>query len=207
MWIYSVQTRIALTKFFVLCSFIATASLFSACNKASTPPALPAQEAVSSINPIAKPTTAPVELLKYSNDGLSLKYPTHWKLAYDEAPALYASRGVGFDATDFSAANVCISDQPDEPLEKLTERFLKEFKLDSNNSVKDFKRDSVTLAGFKGEALTWTDTEICCSDIEVTLFEIQSEPKSIFVAFILSEDDIKTEGIYKSAFLNSIKLR
>lgn len=144
------------------------------------------------------------EYSRYEKDGFTVSHPKHWRLSYDESPSLYMSRGIGFEASEFSAANVYLSEQAHKELGEVTDLMIEQFNLMNNDNVDDYRRMPLEVGGLKGEILKWTDTMICCSTYEVSVFKVQDSPEAVFAVFIFSDEDIEKESKHREKFLNSI---
>lgn len=140
----------------------------------------------------------------YDNNGLSVAYPSHWKNAYDDTPAIYAERAVGFQVSDFSTASVLVKPAPPGK-EAFADRLENELQLATSEYVKDYMRVPVDLAGFSGEKLSWLDTMVGTSRFEVYVIEITAKPVSIFAVFNLSDEDINKEAQNIQPFIKSIR--
>lgn len=143
----------------------------------------------------------------YSHDGLSLKHPYYWTLAYDESPSLYADRGVSFNASEYSGISVFIFKDRSMSASKLADYFERRLRLNSTDHIKDYQREPIQIAGFKGFKLIWKNTMFDIFPVEVTILTTIDSPDPAFVVFHLLDDDIKKESPHIIPFINSISIQ
>lgn len=143
----------------------------------------------------------------YSHEGLNLKHPPHWTLVYDESPSLYADRGVAFDASESSRIRILF--YKDRPLSysNIANQIAREFRLDSNEHVKNYRREPIKIGEFNGLRLTWQDTMIGTTAVEITILTIIDSPNPVFVEFQLHNEDITKESPHIAPFIKSISIQ
>ncbi len=140
----------------------------------------------------------------YSKDGLSLKHPKHWTLAYDNNDALYSDRAVAFNISKGNVVTVFIYNNPGKTNSNIADRYTRVIEPDSSKYVEDFSRSSITIGGYKGEKLRWKDTMLIPFTTEITILQVTQSPAPVFIVFELLEEDIEKISPHIIPVLNSI---
>lgn len=143
----------------------------------------------------------------YSNNGLSLNYPHHWVLAYDESPSLYADRDLAFNTSESSRVSVLIFQDRTITAAKIAEQFVREQRLNSSDYIKNLRKETVKIAGFGGLRLRWLDTMVISIPVEVTIIKIGDSPLPTYVVSQLFNEDIAKESAPFIPFIKSISLQ
>jgi hypothetical protein len=120
---------------------------------------------------------------------------------------MYASRGVGFQVSEFSNVRVLIDPNQSLKLTALADRFEKELQLKSNQIAGDYARKSTTLGKRKGEKLSWVDKSAGSIKFELTIITVAEAPATIFVVSHLSETEIANETKYIDYFVKNISYK
>lgn len=180
--------RLAITLFLSL-----SLLLVAGCNQESQPQAIPSQPTHSTAS--------------YNNNGLSLEYPKHWALAYNDTPDIYATRAVGFQVSELSTARVLIEQDGSVSSADLADRFEQELQLTTGEFVGDYRRTPIKIADFSGERLSWTDNFVGAAKVEMIVIQITEKPAAVFAVFNFGDDDIAQEAKYIEPFVKSISFK
>lgn len=140
----------------------------------------------------------------YSKDGLHLKHPKHWALAYDDNDALYSDRAVAFNISEGNVVTVFIYDNTSISVSDIRNDYIRRLKLETSEYVKDLKNSQINIGNYSGEELRWTDTMLIPFTTEITIFQVTQIPSSVFVVFELLEKDIEKISPHILPVLNSI---
>jgi hypothetical protein len=140
----------------------------------------------------------------YSKDGLSLKSPKDWSLAYDDNDAFYSDRAVAFNISEGNVVTVFIYNNPSKTTSNIADRYTRIIEPGSSEYVEDFSRSSITIGGYKGEKLRWKDTMLIPFTTEIIILQVTQIPPSVFVVFELLEKDIEKISPHITPVLNSI---
>lgn len=143
----------------------------------------------------------------YSHDGLNLKHPTHWTLAYDESPSLYADRGVSFNTSEYSAVNVSIFKDSSIDSSRLADYFERRLRLKSTKHIENYRREPIQIEGFSGFRLTWQNTMFDVFPVELTILPIVNSPTPTFTVFHLLDKDIEKESPNFIPFINNVSIQ
>jgi hypothetical protein len=143
----------------------------------------------------------------YEHDGLKLKHPKYWILAYDESPSLFADRGVSFNTSEFSGASIFIYKDATMNLNKLADYYERSLNLNSLEHIKEYQRRPIKLDTLEGIKLSWKNTLFEINTVEVNIFNIRPTPEPAFVVFHLLDEDIAKETANFLPFVNSISLK
>ena len=141
----------------------------------------------------------------YSKDGLSLRYPKHWKFTYDDPQGLYSDRAVAFDATEYSRLTIYIYNKPGGTVSDVADIFVKRLKLEKKEHIKNYVRSPTKVGNYDGIKLSWTNAMLAPYSIEMSVLPIGSSPYHIFAVFDLTEEDIERESGHMLPILESIK--
>ncbi len=143
----------------------------------------------------------------YSKDGLSLQYPSHWSLAYDDNDALLANRDVSFETLEFSKISVLIYIKSSVDESEVADILIHSIKPDTNKNIQGFKQTPIEISGFKGYRFTWKNTLLGSTAVETTILKISVSPKPVFAVFNLLAEDIEKESANFIPFLKSISFQ
>lgn len=146
------------------------------------------------------------EYQSYSNDGLSLRHPAKWSLAYDETDALYADRDLSFDISEFSSVSVLVYNKSTVDEYSVANNFSRKLKLNTSKNIDNHKQISIEKSGFKGLRLSWENTLMDPVSVEMTILKISDSPKSVFAVFNLLDEDIDKESLHIIPVINSISI-
>jgi hypothetical protein len=189
------------TKYFSLPLIFITSFLLVSCSKS------PESDQSTQESAQEQPAEKPQNVKSYDKNGLTISYPANWEFLYDEEPDMYASRGVGFQVSEFSNVRVLIDPNQSLKLTALADRFEKELQLKSNQIAGDYARKPTTLGKHKGEKLSWVDKSAGSIKFEVTIITVAEAPATIFVVSHLSETDIANETKYIDYFVKNISYK
>jgi hypothetical protein len=157
--------------------------------------------------PESTDSTVKEDYQSYSKDGLSLRYPSHWSLAYDDNDALLANRDVSFETQQFSKISILIYDKSTVDESDVADILIRSIKPDTNKNIQDFQQTPIQISGFKGYRFTWKNTLLGISTFELTTLKSGVSTKPVFAVYILLDEDIEKESAYIIPFLKSISLQ
>ena len=143
----------------------------------------------------------------YSKDGLSLRYPKHWSLIYDDNDSLLADRDVSFETPEFSKISVLTYDKNsvnESDVADILKRFIKP---NTNKNIQGFHQNPIEISGFKGYRFTWINTLLGSTTVEMTILKTSISAKSVFAVFILLDENIEKEAVHLASFIKSISLQ
>ncbi len=141
----------------------------------------------------------------YSKDGLSLKYASHWKIAYDDPQGLYSDRAVAFDATEYSTLTIYIYNEKGKSASDIADIFVRHLKLKTKEHIKNYVKSSTNVGHYNGIKLSWTNATLAPYSIEMSILPVGSPPYQVFAVFDLTEEDIERESVHMLPILESIQ--
>lgn len=148
-----------------------------------------------------------IDYKSYSNDGLKLRYPSHWALEYDDSPDLFADRGVSFRVSETSHADVLIFDERDVDLADIAGHIETRLSLTSSDHIRDYQRIPLQLGNHKGILLRWRNTLLIEYTVELSIFQVEVSPKRVFTLFNFDERTPTEDMAYRVPFNTSIKIQ
>lgn len=144
---------------------------------------------------------------EYSKDGLVVRYPKSWTLSYDESPALYADRAIGFENADAESATVYIFDKPKQPINILYDQLTKSLDISKRDDIDNIRKSNIKFDSVEGLKVTYTDTLLTPHfDTEISVIKLTEEPQSLFVSFMMDTNDMAKTREIQSAFIKNITL-
>ena len=143
----------------------------------------------------------------YSKDGLSLRHPKHWSLAYDENDALLADRDISFETPVFSKISVLIYEKNSVDVSSVADILIRYIKPKTDKNIQGFQKNPIEISGFKGYRLTWINKLLGSTTVEMTILESSVSSKPVFAVFNMLNEDIENESPNFIPFLKSISLQ
>jgi hypothetical protein len=131
-----------------------------------------------------------VSVGSYKNKGLEIIHPTDWSLLHDE-PGIIVDRTVAFETKEASRITVFFYKSRARTYSDLADNLEQQLRLRSSNDVKDFRRDAIVIAGYKGIKLSWTNFSLSETKNEATILQLRAKPYPVFVQFHLFDEDIE----------------
>ena len=140
---------------------------------------------------------------RYKKEGLSLVYPPHWKLAYDE-PGVRADREVIFDTPKDSRITVMIFNNETITSQAVADTVIKDLGLKTEKRISDFKRDQITLPTTTGVKLSWKESFIMEISVELLILQSTVNGASVFVQYLFFDEDIEAENKHILPFFHGL---
>jgi len=140
------------------------------------------------VEPVDQTYSVAVE--KYENKGLEITHPADWSLLHDE-PGIIADRTVAFETPEASRISVFFYKSQARTYSDLADNLEQQLRLRSSEDVKNFQRDAIKIAGYRGVRLSWTKFGLSETKNEATILQIREAPYPVYVQFQLFDADME----------------
>lgn len=142
----------------------------------------------------------------YAKDGLSLRHPPHWILKYDEAPDLFANRGVSFNVSEISHVDVLVFQERDIGVDDVVTYFEKSMNFDSA-LYRNYQKTPLQLGRFNGISMRWSNTFLVAYQVELSILQVMGPPNGVFVVINFDEKSQSNESVHIIPFIESIQVQ
>jgi len=107
---------------------------------------------------------------------------------------------------EFSRVSIQFFKSYPQSLKDRENKFIKAMNLKDSKEVKNYRREDITIGGYKGVKLIWTSLKIVEELEEIVVLELQQKPLPVFVQFQLYDTDVKTQDANIAPFIESISI-